>query len=144
MAAGSDSHLLDEDTDESAPVVASALMSSYQAAVEQARSEAFELALSTLRGENPNFRTPALVALLEAARWSGALATFKLEVLEYKVDQSSQRQFVAIPPVAEDYDGDYSVDSSGALNAALDSLAGLPGDGAIRQLKDFLERAMGS
>ncbi len=59
------------------------LARSYQAAIDQAQSEAFDLALRTLRGQNPDFPTPAVLALLEAAGWSGALATFKLKVLEH-------------------------------------------------------------
>lgn len=137
----SDSQLIAENSDERARVVAPSLETSYRAAIEQAQSEAFDLALRTLRGQNPDFPPSAVLTLLEAAGWSGALATFKLEVLEYN-GRSDVLDVVQTNPT-----GGGGIRRRvfrgflGALNAALDSLSGLPGVGVIKELKDFLERA---
>jgi len=141
----SDSHLIDGGggDDERTPVVDPSLVTSYRAAIEQAEREAFELALRTLRGLNPDVPPTAVRALLEAAGWSGALATFKFEVLEHN-GRSDVAEVVRTNPT-----GGGGIRRRvfraflGALNASLGRLSGLPGVAVIKELKDFLERAAG-
>jgi hypothetical protein len=139
---GGDSYLEDDETGERAPVVTSGLRDRYRAAVDQAREEAFDLALSTLRGENPAFPRSSVLAVLELVGWTGALRDFKLEVLDY----NGRPEVTAVTQGGRTGGGGIRRrlfrGFLGALNAALDSLSGLPGVGAIKELKDFLERAL--
>jgi hypothetical protein len=140
---GGDASLLDEETEEQTPVVASSLADSYRAAIEQAREQAFTLALTTLRGENSGFPPAAVLALLEMAGWTDALRDFKLQVLEHNgrsevMDVARGGQTGGGRIRRKVFKG-----FIGALNAALDSLSGLPGVGVIKELKDFLEGSLG-
>jgi hypothetical protein len=140
-SAGSDASLTDEETDERVPVVSRELLELYQAAVDQALEAHLNLALATLHGENPDFPLEEVLAVLERAGWTGPLRDFKLGVLE-------RRGRGAVMEVArEGRTGGGTLGRRlfrgflGALNAALDSLDGLPGVGVGKELKDFLERA---
>jgi len=140
---GPEAFLFDEQANEQRPVVVPSLADSYRAAINQARDEVFALALMTLRGDNPNFPPSAVLALLEIAGWTDALRDFKLQVLEY----NGRSEVMEVAREGQGRGGGIRRrifrGFIGALNAALDSLSGLPGVGAIKELKDFLERALG-
>lgn len=141
-ASGSRSRLLDMETNAPKIVVAEPLRDSYRAAVDQARDEAFALALATLRGENRGFPPELVLALLEIAGWTDALRDFKLQVLEYNGRSEVMEVARGGRSGGGRIRGRVFRGFLGALNAALDSLSGLPGVGAIKELKDFLERAL--
>jgi hypothetical protein len=119
------------------------LVDAYRAAVDQAQTETFELALRTLQGANPEFPMSAVLALLELAGWTDALRDFKLQTL----DHSGREEVMSVANQGRRGGGRIRRAIfrrfKGALNAALDSLAGIPGVAAIKELKDFLGGAQG-
>jgi hypothetical protein len=139
--AGSDARLTDEN-EEMRQVLPDALRASYGAAVNQLTETHVALMLATLRGENPDFPIERVLRVLAAAGWDGAMRDFKLQVLEH----SGRREVMETARRGRSGGGRIRLrifkGFLGALNAALDSLRGLPGVGAIQELKDFLERAM--
>ena len=82
--------------------------------------------------------------MLEIAGWKDALRELKLQVLEH----NGRSDVMEVARRGRSGGGRLRNrvfrGFLGALNAALDSLSGLPGVGAIKELKDFLERALSS
>jgi ribosomal protein S28E/S33 len=129
-----------EDSGERVPVIPPQLLAAYQAAVEQAVVEAFQLAFETLVGANPNFTMADVLDTIERAGWTGSLRDFKLQVLEHR----GRSEVTAVTRQAAPGGGiGRRIFRSflGALNSALDSLSGVPGIAVIKELKDFLEGA---
>jgi hypothetical protein len=132
----------DEDDRESTPVIPYDLQAVYSAAVEQLLALHVQLAMMTLSGSNLQFPMSAVLATLEQAGWDGPMRDFKLEVLERSgraevrnVTGGGRRNGRLRRRVFQSF--------SGALNAALDSLQGIPGVAPIKELKDFVERLAG-
>jgi hypothetical protein len=126
-----------DDAEEMHLVLPEVLLESYRATVMQFEERYFPLALLTLAGGNDAFPLDTLIPLLMAAGWTGPALDFKLGVLEHTGREEvmataragggiRRRIFRAFVP---------------ALNAALGSLSGVPGVGAIKELKDFIEAA---
>jgi hypothetical protein len=126
-----------DDTEESHLVLPERLLESYRAAIMQFADRYFPLALQTLAGDNEVFPLEALIPLLVSVGWTGPALDFKLGVLELTGREEvmataraggggriRRKVFRAFVP---------------ALNAALGSLSGVPGVGAIKELKDFIE-----
>jgi hypothetical protein len=140
--AGPESVVID-DNGEQTPVVPGEIRATYAAAIDQLRETQVALALSTLAGGNDSFPISQVLGALADAGWDGSLRDFKLQVLE-----RSGRS-----PVMEVARGGRSRGGrirrrilkafTGALNAALDSLEGIPGVGAIKEVKDFVEKLIG-
>jgi hypothetical protein len=126
-----------DDAEELHLVLPEHLLESYRAALMEFDRRHFRLALQTLAGENEFFPVEALIPLLVSVGWTGPALDFKLSVLEHTGREEvmataraggggriRRRIFKAFVP---------------ALNAALGSLSGVPGVGAIKELKDFIE-----
>ena len=139
--AGFEAQITRED-DEDVPAVSSDLRDSYAAAVDQL-SEQVTLALTTLAGGNPSFPQDVVLDVLARAGWDGALRDFKLQVLEQsgrsEIRERTGGGRVRGGRIRRALVGPFM----GVLNAALDSLTGIPGVAAIKELKDFLERILG-
>lgn len=137
-SAGSDSSLLD-DSGVQRRVLPDELADLFRAAVDQAIAEHFELALRTLRGDNPDYDLARLLRELAAVGWTGALRDFKLGVLagsgREEVMETARRGRWGGGGIRRRVLGVFL----GALNSALDSLAGIPGVAVVKELKDFLE-----
>jgi len=135
--AGSDAFFVD-DSETRREVLPTDLVDAYRAAVDQAQTEAFELALRTLRGGNTEFPITTVLRLLELAGWTAALRDFKLQALTHsgreEVMTVARGGRTAGGPIRRTIFRRFKA----ALNAALDSLAGIPGVAAIKELKDFL------
>jgi hypothetical protein len=126
-----------DDSEELHLVLPERLLESYRAAIMQFETSYFPLALQILAGENDAFPLEALIPLLVSVGWTGPALDFKLGVLEHTGREEvmatarggrgggiRRKIFGAFVPV---------------LNAALGSLSGVPGVGAIKELKDFIE-----
>jgi hypothetical protein len=140
--ASSDAQLITEDGESIGPPVPGDLRDSYTAAVDQLGLQ-LQIALATLTGANESFPMSQVLDLLAAAGWDGALRDFKLQVLERsgraEVTEATADGRSSGRPIRRRVLRTFM----GALNAALDSLAGVPGVAAIKELKDFLEKVMG-
>ena len=134
---------LEDENGERISVLPGQLIDAYRAAVDQAQTEHFALALRTLRGDNADFPFSSVLAILELAAWTGALRIFKLRVLEH----SGREEVMEV--ARRGRAGGGSIRGRifraflGPLDAALDSLEGIPGVAAIKELKDFLGGAQG-
>jgi len=128
---------------EDTPAVPYGLRDSYAAAVDQLAVGQLALALVTLAGGNDSFPMDRVLAVLPDAGWDGALRDFKLGALE-RAGRAEVRE-----RTAGGRDGGGRIRRAllgpflGALNAALDSLTGVPGVAAVKELKDFLEKVLG-
>jgi hypothetical protein len=135
--------LITWDDGEDVPAVPPDLLAGYAAAVDQLAAEQVALALSTLAGGNDSFPIDRVLAVLARAGWDGALRDFKLQVLEQtgraEVRERTAGGRAGGGRIRRALLGPFM----GALNAALDSLTGVPGVAAIKELKDFLERILG-
>ena len=131
------------DNGQNFPPVPDNLRTIYAAAVDQLRADQVQIALRTLQGANNDFPMPQVLTALAEAGWDGPLLQFKLQVLE----QSGRTQVGAVTQGGRTGGGVIHRvifrSFSGALNAALDSLKFIPGVGAIKELKDFLEKVVG-
>ncbi len=140
--AGPESFLVDDQRPPQ-PAIPEELRRAYAAAVDQLIEVFLPRVLAILSGEDPEFPMTEVLAVLAAAGWDGAMRDFKLQALDHAGRQTVmevagggrrepgrllRRAFRAF---------------MGALNAALDSLKGIPGVGVIRELKDFTEGIVG-
>ena len=130
-----EAQLDDEVSGEVIPAMPVELRESYRAAVGQLREFQVRLAQQALADADQR-----LLSLLASAGWEGPLLEFKLGVLE----RSGRSAVVdATAPsrggvrIRRRLLGSFL----GALNAALDSLRFVPGVAAIKELKDFVEKA---
>ncbi len=125
------------------PVVPEDLLDAYAAAIDQLLEVHVRLAMLTLSGDNPSFPPDAVSRVLDDAGWTGALRDFKLRVLE----RTGRAEVMEVARGGRRRGGRIGRRVFGAflggLNAALDSLEGIPGAGGIREVKDFLERVIG-
>jgi hypothetical protein len=116
------------------------LRTTYAAAVDQLQAIQVTLALSTLDGQNIDFPMSLVLVTLGAAGWDDSLRDFKLEVLE----RSGRSSVMSVARGGRSGGGRIRrrilKAFIGALNAALGSLQGIPGVGAIQELKDFVEK----
>jgi hypothetical protein len=139
--AGLDAMLLSDDG-ETVPVLPEDLREAYGDAVDELRAEHYELADTTFSGNNEQLGFEEVTRILGAVGWTGRLLQFKLGVLEH----AGRREVMEVAGQGRGGGGRIRrrVFSGflGVLNAALDSLSGIPGVGAIKELKDFLERAI--
>jgi hypothetical protein len=137
--AGDESAVVDDDG-EQIPVVPENLRVTYAAAVDQLKAIQVTLALSTLDGQNSDFQMSLVLVTLGAAGWDDSLRDFKLEVLE----RSGRSSVMSVARGGRSGGGRIRrrilKAFIGALNAALGSLQGIPGVGAIQELKDFVEK----
>ncbi len=140
-AASNDAYVLDDELERAQRLMPESLLGAYQEALDQARQEAFALAILTLSGENPTFPIEAVLATLQLAGWTGALRAFKLQVLEESGRSEVRQATSGGRRGGGGIRGRVLGGFLGALNAALDSLSGVPGVAVIKELKDFLERA---
>lgn len=140
--AGPESEVIDDDGEHS-PVVPVDLRAIYAAAVDQLQRTQVALALSTLEGRNDSFPMSRVLIVLADAGWDGPLRDFKLQVLE----RSGRTTVMDVARDGRSRGGRIRrrilKAFVGALNAALDSLDGIPGVGAIKELKDFVEKVVG-
>jgi hypothetical protein len=135
--------LVEEPNGEIAAALPADLHALYAEAADQIRGQV-ELALVTLAGDNPGFSMNLVFDILARAGWDGALRDFKLAVL----DRSGRPEVRDATRGGRERVGGRIRRAvlgpfMGALNAALDSLSGIPGIAAIKELKDFLERVIG-
>ncbi|HKE50728.1 MAG TPA: hypothetical protein VKE25_04390 [Actinomycetes bacterium] len=132
-----------DDDGEHSPVVPVDLQAVYAAAVDQLQRTQVALALSTLEDRNDSFRMSRVLGVLADAGWDGALRDFKLQVL----DRSGRAEVMEVARRGRSRGGSIRrrilKAFVGALNSALDSLDGIPGVGAIKELKDFVEKLIG-
>jgi hypothetical protein len=130
--------LVETRRDRFASVMPKRLLGLYRETVGQFETAYFELAILTLRGENPRFPLKEVLELLDQVGWTGPALDFKLAVL----DEAGRNDVV----VATAPGGVRRMRSRvfrrfiETLNVALGSLEGVPGVAAIRELKDFVER----
>jgi hypothetical protein len=140
--ASSEAQLTTDDGELIGPPVPGDLRESYTAAVDQLGLQV-QIALTTLTGANESFPMSQVLDLLAAAGWDGALRDFKLQVLERsgraEVTEATADGRRSGRPIRRRVLRIFM----GVLNAALDSLAGVPGVAAIKELKDFLEKIVG-
>ena len=140
--AGPESEVVD-DNGEWGPVVPEDLRAIYAAAVDQLQDTQVALALATLEGRNSDFPMSCLLDTRAAAGWDGALRDFKLQVLE----RSGRASVMEVARGGRSRGGRIRrrilKAFVGALNAALSSLQGIPGVGAIQEVKDFVEKLVG-
>jgi hypothetical protein len=143
-SAGNDSGLYVDEGEEggSSQVVSDPeLRQLFGAAVDQLRASQGQLAMLTLFGDNPEFPMRQVLEVLTAVGWDGALLAFKLRTLsvsgrEEVMDTARGGRFGGGGVRRRIFRGFLP-----ALNAALGSLSGLPGVGAIQEVKNFLEAA---
>jgi hypothetical protein len=140
--AGPAGRLTTEDG-QNVPPVPDNLRASYAAAIDQLRAVQVEIALRTLQGGNNDFPMSQVLTALAEAGWDGPLLQFKLQVLE----QNGRTEVGAVTGGGRTAGGLIRRvvfgRFTGALNAALDSLKFIPGVGAIKEVKDFLEVVVG-
>jgi hypothetical protein len=137
-----DATLIDEETGGRARVVPDDLRESYLAAVLQLREAHFRAAEAALRGETEEYPSARVDEILEAAGWTGPLRDFKLRAL----DLGGRREAMAVvrEPQARIMGRRLWRRFVPLLNAALESLSGIPGVAAIQELKDFVEAIVGA
>jgi hypothetical protein len=143
-SAGSDSILYGDggrDGGTSQVVSDDELRQSFGPAVDQLAESQGRLALLTLSGDNPAFPMEQVLELLAAVGWDGALLTFKLRTLSVsgreEVMETARRGRSGGGQIRRRIFRRFLP----ALNAALGSLSGLPGVGAVQEVKNFLEAA---
>ncbi len=135
--AGSES-LLTIGQERRAPVMRARLLGLYRETLDQFETTYFALALLTLRGENQDFPLDRVLTLLDLTGWTGPALDFKLAVL----DAGGREEVVSTARIgAGPIRRVVFRRFVGVLNAALGSLQGVPGVGAIKELKDFVEGA---
>ncbi len=124
------------------PVIPEPLIGRYRETLDQFEAQCFALALMTLQGANRSFPIELVLAELDRVAWTGPALGFKLAVL----DANGREEVVSTATAGTGggrLRGRVFRPFVRVLNAALGSLTGVPGVGAIKELKDFVEGARG-
>ena len=133
--------LLDDDG-EDAPVLPDELRASYAEAVDELWRDHWPLAESAFDGDSAQVNLDQVREILGAAGWTGSLLEFKLGVLDFR----GRGEVMAVVRRAQ---GGGSIPRLvlkgflGVLNAALESLKGIPAVAAIKEVKDFVDGVIG-